>query len=125
MRDYLAPVVGAIYWASMPYAEDVCVAGPKQRPVLLLEHARTAYGTLEVLVAYGTSQKTDRFHLGETVVRKNEAPFLNADTKFCLTKRMWLPATEEFFSNAQPLGMFPKACLRALKDACLEAGIDV
>lgn len=127
MKDLFAPFQGAIVMAWMPEAEHACVPGSKFRPVLLLAEDRRADGTLEVLVAYGTSQQTHRCALGEFTVQRRSAPFLAKDTKFCLGKRMWLPVTEEYFAcdgQVSILGSVPLPSLRDLKQAAREARLD-
>lgn len=126
MQDLFAPTAGAILCVWMPESEHVCVPGPKFRPVLLLDRARQEDGTLEVLVAYGTSQQTNCQGRADFVLRSAEAKFLHHDTKFRLEKRMWLPVTQAFFTNnghVQILGSVPPTALRRLLIAAKEAGI--
>ena len=126
MKDLFAPRAGAIVWAWMPESEHVIVPGPKFRPVLILDAARREDSTLEVLVAYGTTQKTDRFGRGELILRKAEAPFLKDDTKFLLAKRMWLPVTRGFFAMngvVTTLNDLPASVVPVLYRAAVEVGL--
>jgi len=126
VNDLFAPFPGAIVMAWMPETEHACAPGPKFRPVLLLAEDRRADGTLEVLVAFGTSQQTSRNGPGQFTVRQRDAAFLAKDTRFCLRKRFWLPLTEEFFcadGQAKVLGSLPQRSVQDLHRAAQEVGL--
>ena len=126
MKDLFAPFPGAIVMAWMPESEHACAPGPKFRPVLLLAENRRPDGTLEVLVAYGTSQQTSRNAPGEFTVRCQDAAFLAKDTRFSLNKRMWLSVTREYFQRdgkTKVLGSLPAKSLRGTARAAQEVGL--
>lgn len=126
MQDLFALKAGAIIKAWMPEREAVFARGPKFRPVLVLDkHVRTD-GDLEVLVAYGTSKRTNWCDATHFVVPKGLNKLLRHDTKFCLERRMWLPASEAFFTKhgeVQTLGSVPFKCLPKFQQAAQNAGL--
>ena len=93
---HLAAPVGAIVRVWFPETEDVMSAGSKFRPCLVLAGRQTNHG-VEVLVAYGTSQNTQARGIGEFTVAKDLQVSIEKDTKFCLTRRIWLPLTKNLF----------------------------
>lgn len=118
---------GQIIWGRFPEMErvhdDNC--GKEGRPCLVLE--TTDYGRdggAEVLVAYGTSQHTERHGRGEFVLTRQEAPFLMKDTKFCMVRRLWLPFAK-FARGGQVdvAGVLPRSALRRVQQAAIEAGL--
>ena len=120
----LAPP-GAIVRVWFPETETVMQPGPKFRPCLVLE-VDDSSKVPRVLVAYGTSQHTERYGRGGLVVKTIQAPELERDTKICLTKTMWLPLTRVYFTShgKQPSAVaLPRSLhselLRALREACL------
>lgn len=120
MTNPLAPLIGACVWAWMPESENVLVPGPKLRPTLILE--ADEHG---VLVAYGTSQNTDRYGPGEFVVTPDEMPGLSKATKFCLAKAFRLPFNKAFFLQHGQLkvaGILPASAKRKLALAAEEVG---
>lgn len=121
MSNPLAPLIGACVWAWMPEAENVLVPGPKLRPTLILEADDRG-----VLVAYGTSQKTNVFGLGEFVVTPAELEGLSKPTKFCLRKAYRLPFNKAFFlreGQVKVAGILPVGAKRKLALAAEEAGL--
>ncbi|WP_222838971.1 hypothetical protein, partial [Enterococcus faecium] len=78
--------------------------GPKFRPALVLQVAVKEGGRREALVAYGTSQNTRSCQLGEFTVKSGDVRCLQRDTKFCLTRAVWLPLSRQYFcfGRAQP-----------------------
>lgn len=124
-HDLFAPDAGAIYRCWFPNSETVFAKGDKFRPVLLMQVRRREDETLEVFVAYGTSQRTDRIGRGEFVVRKSPTLGLEADTKFTLAKACWLPVTEHWFSDETGvacLGTLPVKLHREFYRAAKECG---
>lgn len=129
MKDLFAPQVGAIYWCRFPEDETVFCPG-KVRPVLLLDTSRREDGQMEVLVAYGTSQKLDLQHKGEFLYAV-QAEGLTVEGKFRLGKRRWLPVTNEYFRSNPSLpkgtpvkiGVLPKEYMRMFHRAAEEAGL--
>lgn len=121
MSEISAPV-GAIVRVWFPESESVLVPGPKFRPALVLEVNERSDGRREVLVAYGTSQNTRSFSLGEFTVNGGEHD-LDSDTKFRLQRRVWLPLTSEYFCSCgrqpKPVSL-RKSALSALARAAKE-----
>ena len=79
-----------VLYAWLPDHNNPKVPGPKYRPVLVLD---VNSKTKELLVVYGTSQKTQ--HPGKS---EFTAHFdgLTKPTKFCFTYQRWIPATDEY-----------------------------
>jgi len=126
MKSTLAPTPGAIVRVWFPESETVMHPGPKFRPVLVLAVSCDSKEAPRALVAYGTSQRTDRYARGEVVVPRSRAPSLECDTKFCLTKAIWLPLSNEYFSSngrQQSPIQFPVERLPNLRQALEESGI--
>lgn len=99
MRTLLAPPpVGTVVRCWFPESESVMVPGPKFRPVLVLAVDDESSRVPRVLVAYGTSQHTERNALGEFLAPRSLVPELECDTKFCLKQAFWLPLTREYFA---------------------------
>ena len=92
MSDRLAPLVGAIVWAWMPQDENPTKPGPKCRPVLVL-----SVNSNGIVVAYGTSQRTDRYGRAQFTVSPEEMPGLEKTTKFDLLNRKTLTRDPDFF----------------------------
>lgn len=123
MQTFLAPV-GAIVRVWFPEAESIMRAGPKFRPCLVLAEDREKSIVPQVLVAYGTSQNTERCARGEFVAPKGLVPCLDSDTKFCLTRAIWLPLAQEYFATRgrqpMPIAIPPSlhaVMLRAYREA--------
>lgn len=99
MRTLLAPPpVGAIVRCWFPESESVMSPGPKFRPVLVLMVDDESIPVPRVLVAYGTSQHTERNARGEFTAPRSVVPELDCDTKFCLKQAVWLPMSREYFT---------------------------
>jgi hypothetical protein len=71
-----------------------------------------------IVVAYGTSQKTDRLHSGEFVIARPDGDAwrlsgLSYETKFNLRQTVELPFNSEWFavSPGAPFGQNPKCGL--------------
>ena|SRR5450830_1760506 len=122
----LAPL-GAIVRVWFPETESVLQPGPKFRPCLVLGIDSSSTSPTRVLVAYGTSQHTERHGLGEFVVKKTTVPQLDCDTKFCLTKALWLPLSGAYFASGgrqlQPVAL-PKSLYSELYEASREAKLN-
>ncbi len=106
MRTPLAPPpVAAVVRCWLPEVESVLVPGPKFRPVLVMAVDDESHVVPRVLVAYGTSQHTERVALGEFVAPRSVVPELECDTKFCLRRALWLPLSCEYFAarGRQPM----------------------
>ena len=95
------PEGGDILWAHFPNVENLGKPGPKPRPALVLfisvpDHA--------VLVAYGTSQRTDKIFPGEFVLDPSDPGFplsgLTTRTKFDLNRAVQLPFDSVWFGPA-------------------------
>ena len=95
------PVAGDIVWTKFPQVENLGSPGPKPRPALILflsdeDHA--------VIVAYGTTQRTDKVYPGEFVLDPQEPGFslsgLTARTKFDLGRTVQLPFDSNWFDSA-------------------------
>ena len=120
----LAPP-GAIVRMWFPETETVMQPGPKFRPCLVLE-VDDSSKVPRVLVAYGTSQHTERYGRGELVVKTIQAPELERDTKICLNKTMWLPLTRVYFAShgKQPrVAFLPRTLYGELARAMREVGL--
>ena len=120
----LAPP-GAIVRVWFPETETVMQPGPKFRPCLVLE-VDDSSKVPRVLVAYGTSQHTERYGRGELVVKTIQAPELERDTKICLNKTMWLPLTRVYFAShgkQPPVAILPRTLYGELARAMREVGL--
>lgn len=128
-------VAGEIAWCRFP--EKANVIGPKNRPVLILDVSMPEDGSTPVaMVAYGTSQHTDKLFAGEFIVHEsNRVAFklsgLAMKTKFSMMQTAVLPLTDEWFSVApkEPYGYSPKlgmihpTLMRAFQAAASAAGL--
>lgn len=76
--------------------------GPKERPVLVLsiEKSTTDPDGCVVVVAYATSQNTNKVYPGEFVISANSVTGLVKDTKFDLVNRHRLPFDSQWFGPA-------------------------
>jgi hypothetical protein len=113
-RIWPAPDVGQIVWCRFP---DLSALRPgrKPRPALILRVFDDEAPIYRVLVAYGTSQRTDRLYTGEfrLVPADGEAyrlAGLSHPTKFNLADHVELPFTDTWFAPAPgaPHGQNPK-----------------
>lgn len=98
---------GLVMYCWFPDSDQPHCPGPKYRPVILLDIDSS---TNHVKVAYGTSQCTEHFGLGEFVIKQDALEGLTMETKFCLTKAKWLPFTDAYFAKCGDkhiLGMLP------------------
>jgi hypothetical protein len=110
---YDAPAPGDIVWCRFPQ-DGVPGPGPKARPALVLSVGETDSHAV-VIVAYGTSQKTDDLHAGEfAILPANAAGYtaagLSYPTKFNLGRTFELDYNDVWFSvpPGAPRGQTPK-----------------
>ena len=87
----------------------------KPRPALIVKVFDDDVPRYSVLIAYGTSQKTDRLHAGEFLVAPTERAAyklagLSYPTKFSFKQRVELPFNETWFKvpPTAPNGQTPK-----------------
>jgi len=124
MIELSAPI-GAIVRVWFPESEAVMQPGPKFRPALVLGVTEVD-GCRKVLVAYGTSQNTERTGRGEFTIRAEKTYSLESDTKFCLMRRLWLPLTKEYFAagkgQPKPEEVVQK-CFTSFRTAAVEASL--
>jgi mRNA-degrading endonuclease toxin of MazEF toxin-antitoxin module len=109
-----APEAGQIGWCHFPESK-LLKAGRKPRPALVLTAFDDDAPPFRVVVAYGTSQKTQKLYTGEFLITPddNEAfrlAGLSFPTKFCLASNIELPYTTMWFSPppGAPHGQTPK-----------------
>lgn len=95
------PAGGDIVWTKFPQAEHPGSPGPKPRPALVLFVSPTDHA---VIIAYGTSQRTERLFPGEFVLDPNDPGFplsgLGCKTKFDLSRTVQLPFNSNWFDPA-------------------------
>ena len=108
------PVAGDIVWCHFP--ENLGIKpGPKPRPALIVKVFDDQTPHLIVLVAYGTSQKTEQLRSGEFFIANSEAAAyqlagLSYATKFSFHSTVELPYSSEWFKVPPdaPNGQTPK-----------------
>ncbi|ELP97478.1 type II toxin-antitoxin system PemK/MazF family toxin [Pseudomonas syringae pv. syringae] len=95
------PACGDIVWVKFPQAGRLGVPGLKSRPALILF---TSPADNAVIVAYGTSQRTEKLFRGEFVLDPNEPGFslsgLSVRTKFDVSRTVQLPFNSDWFDPA-------------------------
>lgn len=94
------PRAGDIVDCRFPH--NVGVPGPKERPALVLqveESSQDPQGCV-VVVAYATSQRTQRVYAGEFVMPASTISGLSKDTKFDLLRVHALPFDDVWFAPA-------------------------
>ncbi|MDX7489832.1 MULTISPECIES: type II toxin-antitoxin system PemK/MazF family toxin [Serratia] len=96
------PEPGDIVWCLYPeLPRNPGQPGPKPRPALILKVSEADH---EVMVVYGTSQKTHRIYPTEFVLKKVDPGFalsgLAYDTKFDMSVRIDLPYDSDWFDLA-------------------------
>ena len=108
------PDAGDIVWCLFPRLPAL-EAGPKPRPALIIQVFEDDSPCHRVLVAYGTSQKTDALRAGEFLVGQSMGePYrladLSFDTKFNLGACVELDYNDLWFRAppAAPFGQRPK-----------------
>ncbi|WP_210532353.1 type II toxin-antitoxin system PemK/MazF family toxin [Pantoea ananatis] len=102
------PKVGDILWCFFPITMGSY--RPKARPAIVTGVSQTKH---EVIVVFGTSQKTDKIYESEFLISKLDGtdPFtlsgLSYDTKFDFNRESILPFTTEFFARAPKKNNIP------------------
>lgn len=111
---WLAPEAGEIVWCHFPENKGI-EPGPKPRPALIVKVFDDRASHFIVLVAYGTSQKTDQLRSGEFLVADCEVAAyqlagLSYSTKFSFHGTAELPYSSEWFKvpPGAPNGQTPK-----------------
>ena len=109
-----APEAGEIVWCHFPENKGI-EPGPKPRPALIVKVFDDQAPNFIVLVAYGTSQKTDQLRSGEFLIADRETAAyqlagLSYSTKFSFHNIVELPYSSEWFkvSPGAPNGQTPK-----------------
>ncbi|EKJ7348255.1 TPA: hypothetical protein ACF6WF_004994 [Klebsiella pneumoniae] len=96
------PEPGDFVWCRFPHLPGFPdVPGPKLRPGLVIAVSDADH---EVMVVYGTSQKTDKIYPTEFLLKTTDAGFavsgLAHDTKFDMAVRIELPYDSDWFDLA-------------------------
>lgn len=96
------PEPGDFVWCKFPHLPKFPgVPGPKPRPALVY---KVSESTHEVMVVYGTSQKTERLYPTEFVIKDSDSGFavsgLAHDTKFDMAVTIELPYDSDWFDLA-------------------------
>lgn len=109
-----APEAGEIVWCHFPEHKGI-KPGPKPRPALVVKVFDDETPHFMVLVAYGTSQKTDQLRSGEFLIADHETAAyqlagLSYSTKFSFHSTVTLPYSSEWFKvpRGAPNGQTPK-----------------
>lgn len=109
-----APEAGEIVWCHFPEDRGF-KKGPKPRPALVIKVFDDQAPHFFVLVAYGTSQKTDQLRSGEFLISRNDAAAyrlagLSYPTKFSFHSTLELPFNDEWFKvpPGAPDGQTPR-----------------
>lgn len=95
------PKKGDVIWCYFP--EKMGCDRPKPRPVIVIGVSEAKH---EVMVIFGTSQKTHKLYPSEFLISKSDGlePFelsgLSYDTKFDFSNTLILPFTFEHFGRA-------------------------
>lgn len=125
MSSPLSALVGGVLLVWWPEDEHPNHPGPKFRPAYVMEIDLVKR---KVLMAYGTSQRTNLQAVGEVIITQEEMPVLKRDTKFCMKRAKWIPLSSEFLSKSQTgadvlyLGPPPKGRADDFLNALMEAG---
>lgn len=98
MSSPLTALVGGVLLVWWPEDENPNRPGPKFRPGYVMD---IDLDKRKVLIAYGTSQRTNLQAAGEITITHDEMPVLKRDTKFCFRKAKWIPLKSEFLSKSQ------------------------
>lgn len=102
------PQKGDLVWCFFP--EIMGSDRPKPRPAVVTGVSQVKH---EVVVIFGTSQKTEKLYPSEFIISKSDGiePFalsgLSYDTKFDFSKVAILPFTTEFFAKAPKKNNIP------------------
>lgn len=116
------PTIGDIVWCYFP--EIIGKPGPKPRPGIILN---TFPADHAVLIAFGTSQKTDRLYPGEFLISEGmDTAGLSYPTKFDLSRLQVLAFDTEWFRSAPgitrrspppKLGVLPPTSVQDMRKA--------
>ena len=108
------PEAGEIVWCHFPENKGI-EPGPKPRPALIISVFDDNAPYFKVLVAYGTSRKTELLRSGEFFISNREPAAyqlsgLSYTTKFSFRSTVELPYCHEWFKPppAVPYGQIPK-----------------
>lgn len=117
-------LVGYVICAWFPEQANVLLPGSKFRPCLVVDIDPASN---KILLAYGTSQQTERQDRGQITIRASEMSLLKKDTKFSLSTPLWVPMTHEYLSKnpknpqVHVIGPVPRSIagrlVRALEEA--------
>jgi hypothetical protein len=109
-----APEAGQIVWCRFPQSRLLKPA-PKPRPALIIQVFDDEAPLFRVLVAYGTSKKTETLYTGEFRIAPEDGEAyqlagLSFPTKFNLASDIELPYNSEWFAvpPSAPFGQTPK-----------------
>ena len=109
-----APEAGEIVWCHFPENKGID-PGPKPRPALVVKVFNDQTPHFIILVAYGTSQKTDPLRSGEFLIAGHEVAAyrlagLSYSTKFSFHSTVELPYSSDWFKvpPGAPNGQTPK-----------------
>ena len=113
-RWWAAPEAGEIVWCHFPENKGI-KPGLKPRPALVVKVFDDQTPHFIVLVAYGTSQKTDQLRSGEFLISDRETAAyqlagLSYSTKFSFHSTAELPYSSEWFKvpPGAPNGQTPR-----------------
>lgn len=113
-RTWPPPDAGQIVWCRFPEISAL-KPGRKARPALILRVFDDEAPAYRVLVAYGTSKRTDKLHSGEFRLAPSDGEAyrlagLSYTTKFNLREHVELPYTDTWFEPppGSPHGQTPK-----------------
>ncbi|MDP2371030.1 type II toxin-antitoxin system PemK/MazF family toxin [Rhodoferax sp.] len=111
---WAAPEAGEIVWCHFPHGKGI-EPGPKPRPALIIKVFDDHAPQFIVLVAYGTSQKTEQlrsgeFAIGDRDVAAYQLAGLSYPSKFSFHATVELPYNSDWFKvpPGTPHGQTPK-----------------
>jgi len=116
-------LVGYVICAWFPEQAHLMLPGSKFRPCLVVD---VDPASNKILLAYGTSQQTERQDRGQFTIKQSELPSLRKDTKFSMNTPLWVPMTTEFLSrnpselHVQVVGQVPRSVAARLVRALEE-----
>ncbi|MDC7830322.1 MULTISPECIES: type II toxin-antitoxin system PemK/MazF family toxin [Pseudomonas] len=98
---YPLPAPGDIVWCKFPSHANLGEPGPKSRPALVVRVSDLDH---EVVIAYGTSQKTQTLYPGEFSLSPSDGDAyqmsgLGAETKFDVGRTVQLPFDTDWFGE--------------------------
>lgn len=121
------PYIGDIVWCNFPEAVSPTTPGPKPRPGIVMNVIASKH---VVMIAYGTSQKTQRLFAGEFLIDKQLLTAgLSYPTKFDLSRLQLLTFDTTWFSQAPgvganvpppKLGIVPPAFIPVMRQAWIQ-----